>query len=47
MKGLAAEYITGLVVKDGRTIIVLNTARLLTSTEKVALEAVVRETAKA
>src|SRR4029077_2989561 len=31
VKGLAAEYITGLVVKDGRTIIVLNTARLLTS----------------
>jgi purine-binding chemotaxis protein CheW len=47
VKGLAAEYITGLVVKDGRTIIVLNTARLLTSTEKVALESVVRETAKA
>src|SRR5207244_295624 len=47
VKGLAAEYITGLVVKDGRTIIVLNTARLLTSKEKLALEAVVREPAKA
>src|SRR5439155_1297716 len=47
VKGLAAEYITGLVVKDGRTIIVLNTARLLTSTEKLALEAAVREPAKA
>jgi purine-binding chemotaxis protein CheW len=47
VKGLAAEYITGLVVKDGRTIIVLNTARLLSSPEKVALEAAVRETAKA
>src|SRR6266540_660062 len=47
VKGLAAEYITGLVVKDGRTIIVLNTARLLTSKEKLALETTVRETAKA
>ena len=46
VKGLAAEYIAGLVVKDGRTIIVLNTARLLTSQEKVALETVVKETAK-
>ena len=47
VKGLAAEYITGLVVKDGRTIIVLNTARLLTSKEKLALETAVREPAKA
>jgi purine-binding chemotaxis protein CheW len=41
VKGLAAEYITGIVVKDGRTIIVLNTARLLSSQEKLALEAAV------
>ncbi len=41
VKGLAAEYINGLVVKDGRTIIVLNTGRLLSSTEKLALEAAV------
>jgi purine-binding chemotaxis protein CheW len=47
VKGLAAEYISGLVVKDGRTIIVLNTARLLSSQEKVALETAVREPAKA
>jgi len=46
VKGLAAEYITGLVVKDGRTIIVLNTARLLNSKETLALEAAVREPAK-
>lgn len=46
VKGLAAEYITGLVVKDGRTIIVLNAARLLSSKEKLALEAVVQEKAK-
>ena len=31
---------------DGRTIIVLNTARLLSSPEKVALEAVVPQQAK-
>ncbi len=46
VKGLAAEYITGIVVTGGRTIIVLNTARLLSSKEKVALEAAVKETAK-
>ncbi|HKW40845.1 MAG TPA: chemotaxis protein CheW [Gemmatimonadales bacterium] len=45
VKGLAAEYITGLVVKDSRTIIVLNTARLLTSQEKLALETAVKEKA--
>jgi len=47
VKGLAAEYIAGLVVKDGRTIIVLNTARLLSSKEKLALETAVREPAQA
>jgi purine-binding chemotaxis protein CheW len=41
VKGLAADYITGLVVKEARTIIVLNTARLLSSNEKLALEAAV------
>jgi len=48
VKGLAAEYITGIVVtgEGARTIIVLNTSRLLSSTEKVALEAVVKESAK-
>ena len=40
VKGLAAEYITGLVVKGGRTIIVLNTGQLLNAREKLALEAV-------
>ena len=40
VKGLAAEYITGLVVTNGRTIIVLNTNKLLSSKEKLALEAV-------
>ncbi len=46
VKGLAAEYITGLVVTGGRTIIVLNTARLLSSPEKLALETAVKERAE-
>jgi purine-binding chemotaxis protein CheW len=47
VKGLAAEYVTGLLVKDARTIIVLNTSRLLSSQEKLALEAAVQEQATA
>ena len=38
VKGLAAEYIAGLVVQNGRTIIVLNTNKLLTAKEKLALQ---------
>jgi purine-binding chemotaxis protein CheW len=38
VKGLAAEYIAGLVVRNGRTIIVLNTNKLLSSKEKLALQ---------
>lgn len=38
VRGLAAEYIAGLVVKNGRTIIVLNTNKLLSSQEKLALQ---------
>jgi purine-binding chemotaxis protein CheW len=41
VQGLAAEYITGLVVRDERTVIVLNAGRLLTSSERLALEAAV------
>jgi purine-binding chemotaxis protein CheW len=37
VKGLAAEYIAGLVGRESRTIIVLNTAKLLASKEKLAL----------
>jgi purine-binding chemotaxis protein CheW len=47
VKGLAAEYITGIVVKDARTIIVLNTARLLSSKEKLTLETALQEKASA
>ncbi len=36
VKGLAAEYIAGLVVQNGRTIVVLNTNKLLNSKEKLA-----------
>ena len=43
VKGLAAEYITGLVVKDKRTIIVLNTNKLLGSQEKLQLETSLKE----
>ena len=47
VKGLAAEYIAGLVVQNGRTIIVFNTNKLLSSKEKMALEAVPAAVAKA
>jgi purine-binding chemotaxis protein CheW len=40
VKGLAAEYIAGLVVQNGRTIVVLNTNKLLSSREKMELQAV-------
>jgi purine-binding chemotaxis protein CheW len=46
VKGLAAEYISGLVVKEQRTIIVLNTAQLLNAKEQLALDAA-QPTAKA
>ena len=38
VKGLAAEYIAGLVVQNGRTIVVLNTNKLLNSKEKLELQ---------
>jgi purine-binding chemotaxis protein CheW len=39
VRGLAADYITGLVGRDAGTIIVLNTGKLLASREKLALAA--------
>lgn len=39
VQGLAADYIAGLVGRDGGTIIVLNTGKLLGSKEKLALTA--------
>lgn len=47
VKGLAAEYIIGIVVKNARTIVVLNTTRLLSSQEKLALDAAVTAQAQA
>jgi purine-binding chemotaxis protein CheW len=38
VKGLAAEYISGIVVSNGRTIVVLNTNKLLNAKEKMALQ---------
>lgn len=39
VQGLAADYITGLVGRDARTVIVLNIGKLLASKEKLALQA--------
>lgn len=38
VKGLAAEYISGVMRLDGRTVVILSPGKLLTSTERVALE---------
>jgi purine-binding chemotaxis protein CheW len=38
VKGLAAEYLSGIVTRGPRTILVLNTAKLLASSEKLQLE---------
>jgi len=46
VKGLAAAYISGLAVKDGRTIIVLNAGQLLNAKEQLALETAVQAKAK-
>jgi purine-binding chemotaxis protein CheW len=37
VRGLAAAYITGIVTRPGRTIIILNARTLLSSTERLAL----------
>ncbi len=39
VSGLAAAYIAGIVTRPGRTIIILNARKLLTSTERLALGA--------
>lgn len=40
VRGLAAAYISGVVTRPARTIIILNARRLLSSTERLALGAV-------
>jgi purine-binding chemotaxis protein CheW len=38
VSGLAAAYIAGIVTRPGRTIIILNARKLLSSTERLALD---------
>ncbi|MFB3110737.1 MAG: chemotaxis protein CheW, partial [Gemmatimonadales bacterium] len=38
VRGLAAEYISGIFVRDGRTIVILSVPKILSSTERLALE---------
>ncbi len=40
VRGLAATYIAGIVTLEGRTIVVLHAHKLLSSTERLALEGV-------
>ena len=40
VRGLAAAYISGVVTRPARTIIILNARRLLTSIERLALSAI-------
>lgn len=40
VRGLAAAYISGVVTRPGRTIIILNARKLLTSSERLALGAI-------
>jgi purine-binding chemotaxis protein CheW len=39
VRGLAAAYVLGMLAHNDRTIVVLNAARLLSSTERLALQA--------
>jgi purine-binding chemotaxis protein CheW len=38
VSGLAAAYISGIITRPGRTIIILNARKLLSSTERLALD---------
>jgi purine-binding chemotaxis protein CheW len=38
VSGLAAVYIAGIVTRPGRTILILNARKLLSSTERLALD---------
>lgn len=40
VSGLAATYIAGIITRPGRTIIILNARKLLSSTERLALSAI-------
>lgn len=39
VRGLAAEYIAGILARDGRTVLILNAGRLFSSAERLALAA--------
>jgi purine-binding chemotaxis protein CheW len=45
VKGLAAEYINGILKRGDRTLVVLAVAKLLTSEERIVLEALTAEMA--
>lgn len=47
VKGLAADYLIGLVTRERRTILLLNTAKLLASGEKLQLESSLQEAGQA
>jgi purine-binding chemotaxis protein CheW len=47
VRGLAAEYIQGIITLGPRTIVLLQASRLLTSSERIQLEAVQTEAAHA
>jgi chemotaxis signal transduction protein len=38
VSGLAAAYISGIITRPGRTIIILNARKLLSAPERLALE---------
>ncbi len=45
VKGLAAKYISGILPREGRTLVVLAVSKLLTSEERIALDALTAEMA--
>lgn len=46
VRGLAAEYVSGIVTLNGRTVVVLAAPTLLSSTEKLALQRLSAKTAR-
>ncbi len=43
VRGLAAEYIQGIITVGARTVVLLQTGRLVTSSERISLEAIQAE----
>jgi chemotaxis signal transduction protein len=44
VKGLAARYIAGILARPDRTVVILNAQRILSDTERLALEGLEAET---